>query len=96
MNHYLFVNYHNGHKTTYHPFVSNVEWTNDYCMELQKKHCRGAERMGTSLEDILSLIVNEGGVVDDWIDPIFKIKTNQIYTVCFNDWIVLHGISGNY
>lgn len=96
MKKYLFVNFHNGHETTYHPFLSDIELTNEKAMELQKLHCRGAERMGTSIEDLFSIIVDEGHCVDVYVHPIYGNKVFKILNPNFSEWVVVEGISGNY
>ena len=96
MKKYLFVDFHNGHETTYHPFLSDIELTNEKATELQKLHCRGAERTGTSIQDIFSIIVDENHCVDAYIHPIYGNKVFQICNPNLSEWTVIEGISGNY
>lgn len=96
MNKYLFVDFNNGHEKTYHPFMSDIDLTNEEAKDLQYKYFPGASRMGTHVTGMMHAICEEGFNVNDYIHPEYKVIAHTIVNPNLNEWIVLHGISGNY
>lgn len=95
---YLFVDNHNGHMTTYHPFSSNTVLTQDRVTKLLET-IPGAYYMGTCLGHLLELLDKEGVefsptlclCCNQELQPMKEIPKQMI-----KDFILLKGISGSY
>ena len=95
---YLFVNYHNGHETTYHPFCSNTFLTQEkitrWLMQIP-----GATRIGTNLYDLLSRLEKENIEFEEFGCPCCGTIINTISgdkSTCSTEWIKLNCVDGNY
>ncbi len=60
---YLFLNPNNGHMTTYHPFIADLVLTQDMVTQKLSKII-GCERIGTCVEQLMGILLNEGHQVD--------------------------------
>lgn len=99
---YLFVDTHNGHMTTYHPFTSNTvisqERTTNWLNEIP-----GANRMGTHVGHLLDKLIKNNidfevfkcPCCEKVVDEIKHID-ERIWEIAGIKWQILHGISGNY
>jgi hypothetical protein len=96
MNKYLFVDYNNGYETTYHPFLSDVDLSNDEAIKLQLKKHPEATRMGTGVNHIVNIIVDMGFTVKNYVHPEYGVKVHKIVKPDLTAWRVIEGISGNY
>lgn len=100
---YLFVDRHNGHETTYHPFSSNHVLHQDKVTEWLNK-IPGAGRMGTKPGHLLSIMFDKGLGWEWFHCPC----CDKEVTVLINpdlefwkrhagiEWILIEGVSGNY
>ena len=96
MNKYLFVDFHNGHETTYHPFLSDIELTNEDAKKMQLEKHPAATRMGTGINHVLDIISDMGFRVDNYVHPEFGVKVFKVCKPDLTQWRVIEGISGNY
>ncbi len=100
---YLFVDQHNGHETTYHPFTSNTSLTQERVTNLLMT-LPGAGRMGTSVGHLLELLDGEsvefGQVTCPCCDKIIHAMKSVDYElwerIAGIKWIFLNSVSGNY
>lgn len=96
MHQYLFIDYNNGHQTTYHPFISDVELSNEQANKMQLAKHPEALRMGTGINHILDIITDMGFIVDNYVHPEYGVKVFKVCNPDLKQWRVIEGISGNY
>jgi len=92
---YLYLDRHNGHSKSYHPFTVDILLTQEAVTSRLSK-ILGAERMGTCLEQLLEILYQEGHNVDYWTCDCCGSVVRIIEEPNLKDWTVLEGISGNY
>ncbi len=100
---YLFVDQHNGHETTFHPFKSNSLLTQERVTNLLNT-IPGASRSGTSVGHLLELLDKESvefsqvecPCCDKIIHYMNKVDYELWERVAGVKWIFLNGVSGNY
>lgn len=85
MNKYIFIDHHNGHYTTEHPFISTATITDDEARKLQLEKVMGASRCGTSITDMEKILLSSGFSFS--LLPTYESK---------RECTVINGISGNY
>lgn len=100
---YLFVDQHNGHETTFHPFASNTSLTQDRVTNLLST-IPGAGRSGTCVQQLLELLDKESVEFSQVICPCCDKIVQSMKSVDYElwervagiKWIFLNGVSGNY
>ncbi len=92
---YLFVDFHNGHETTYHPFISHKPITQKIATDLLST-IPGAGRTGTNVHDLLSLLNKNG--YDSYVMPCQSCgqEAHRLVEPRLDRWDLIEGISGNY
>lgn len=101
--HYLFINRHNGHEITYHPFSSNTLLSQERVTSLLET-IPGANRSGTCVEHLLALLHKEYIEFDVFECPCCEKIIHQltdpnldlIKTIWGIEFILLEGVDGNY
>lgn len=96
MNKYLFVDYHNGHKTTYHPFLSDIDLSSADARKMQLEIYPEASRCGTCVEQMVKIIHDMGYNVANYVHPIYDVTVFRVCNPNLSEWKVIDGISGNY
>lgn len=98
---YLYIDHHNGHETTYHPFTSNTLLTQERVLEWMR-NVVGASQCGSNLSDLLCRLEKENIPFEEfWChcceQPVYTIKKYlkkwELYGI---KWILIEGITGNY
>lgn len=92
---YLYVDQHNGHFKTYHPFTSEVVLTQESVTSRLSK-LPGAARMSTCLNQLLDILRQDGYQAEIWHCECCGSEVWEIENPTLKDWTVLEGISGNY
>jgi len=92
---YLYVDRHNGHEITYHPFTSNSLINQSQVTELLSK-IPGASRCGTRVYHLLDELDKKNIAFDTYTCGCCGNKVPQIINPVLSDWTTLEGITGNY
>ena len=92
---YLFVDFHNGHETTYHPFISNKQISQKIATDLLLT-IPGASRLGTDVYDLLRLLRENHYDVDIMNCESCGQEAHKLIKPRLDRWNVIEGISGNY
>ncbi len=92
---YLYVDEHNGHQKTYHPFITHKQLSQEMATELLI-HLPGAERMGTDVADLMIELDKKKYEVDYYICNCCGQECTQILSPNLSRWNLIYGICGNY
>jgi|GEM_PF-2687403 hypothetical protein len=100
---YIFVNHNNGHKITYHPFVSNSIISQEFVNKLLET-IPSAHRLGTCVEQLLEKL-DEKNITFSYfecpcckqiIHSMYKFSIDEFERIVGREVTILEGISGNY
>ena len=92
---YLFIDGHNGHMTTYHPFLTSLHLTQKRAYEfLNSIPCAG--RMGTTVNHLLDILDKQGHSIDYYECPCCGNRITEMKNPNLSEWDCIKGVDGNY
>jgi hypothetical protein len=95
MNKYLFVDTHNGHEMTYHPFLINKSISQEKANHIMRTDLPSSSRMGIGALTFFELLEKRGYCPLPW-----KCDCCGVEVVEFkgdtSKWELIEGIMGNY
>lgn len=96
MKKYLFIDFHNGHEKTYHPFLVNKSLSQEKATALMEKFITVPYRMGVSFGTFLNVLESQGYCPLNWTCDCCKTFIEELTNPNVEEWDIIEGISGNY
>jgi len=93
---YIFIDYHSGYEITKHPLVINAEFNNDEMQKIFKKEFSDSGRVNIGLSHFWNYIASQKIFINFWTHPEFGLVKSIDSLDKFKNWILIHGVSGNY
>lgn len=95
-NKYVFVNTNNGHCETYHPFETDAVLTQEKVTQLILENNPNAERIGSTLSNLLWALQEHGFKVNILTCPLCNHEVEEINKPLPQEWEMFYGVTGNY
>lgn len=96
MKKYLFIDHHNGHGPTYHPFLINQSLDQEKATAIMEKYIGVPYRMGVSFGQFLDVMEKTGYHPLHWTCDCCKTFIEELTNPNLEEWDIIEGISGNY